>query len=145
MLQVHYGQRLGGKHRKKKDTAEIKEDIHLEADWEGDIQPFLIGEIGLREIDTYKVTFVEYRAHLKAYEERLLQGWRLARFVAWRNELVSQIPPHLKKSTAEEFLPLKGDDKIKRARRESMPPINQKLSEGEEIELFRIIGNIRRS
>lgn len=74
----------------------------------------------------------------------MLQGWRLARFIAWRNELVSQIPPHLKKSTAEEFLPLKGDDKIKRARRESMPPISQKLSEGEEMELFRIIGNIGR-
>ena len=82
------------------------------------------------------MTFVEYRAHLKAYEERLLQGWRLARFIAWRYELVSQIP---------EFLPLKGDDKIKRARVESMPPVSQKLSEGEEIELFRIIGSIRRS
>ena len=101
--------------------------------------------MGLREEETYKVTFTEYRAHLKAYEERLLQGWRLARFIAWRNELVSQIPPHMKKSTVEDFLPLKGDDKIKRVRVESVPPVSQNLSESEEVELFRIIGNIRRS
>ena len=116
----------------------------MEKDWANDIQPFLIGEMRLREADTYKVTFVEYRAHLKAYEERLLQGWRYARFVAWWQVLTSNAPASVKKSRQEDFWPLKGDDKIKRERVKDLPPVSQKLSEGEEIELFRIIGNIGR-
>jgi hypothetical protein len=99
----------------------------------------------LREAETYRVTFTEYRAHLKAYEEHLLQGWRYARFVAWWQVLTSNAPQSAKKSTPEDFWPLKGDDKIKRARVENLPPVSQKLSKGEEIELFRIIGNIGRS
>lgn len=98
----------------------------------------------LREAETYRATFTEYRAHLKAYEEHLLQGWRYARFVAWWQVLTSNAPQSAKKSTPEDFWPLKGDDKIKRARVRNLPPVNQKLSEGEEIELFRIIGNIGR-
>lgn len=117
----------------------------MEKDWEGDIQPFLIGEMRLREVDTYRVTFVEYRAHLKAYEEHLLQGWRYARFVAWWQVLTSNVHQSLKKSTPEEFYPLKGDDKIRKARTKNLPPISQTLNEGEETELFRIIGNIGRS
>ena len=52
----------------------------------------------------------------------------------------SNIKASAKKTTAEAFWPLKGDKKAVAA-----PPMNQKLTQGEEIELFRIIGKIGRS
>lgn len=142
MLQVCDGRGVG---LKKKDhpnpsrNPDAEEDIHLEQNWE-DIQNFLIGEIRLRERECYSVTFVEWRAYNKAYEEKLLQDWRIARFIAWQNHLHSNIKASAKKNTAEAFWPLKGDKKAV-----AVPPMNQKLNEGEEMELFRIIGKIGRS
>ena len=112
----------------------------MEQDWE-DIQAFLIGEVGLREVECYKVTFVEYRAYKKAHQRKTIEGWRLARFIAWQNSLVSNIKPSAKKSTAEAFWPLPLDEKDKTA----LEPINQQLSKDEETELFRIMSKIRRS
>lgn len=109
-------------------------------DWE-DIQAFLIGEIGLKEAECYRTTFIEFRAYMKAYERKIIEGWRLARFIAWQNSLVSNIKPSAKKSTAEAFWPLPLDEKGK----EALEPINQQLSEKEETELFRIMSKIRRS
>jgi len=54
--------------------------------------------------------------------------------------LHSNIKQANKKLSAEAFWPLKGDKKAVAA-----PPMNQKLTEGEETELFRIIGKIGRS
>jgi hypothetical protein len=94
----------------------------------------------LREKECYNVTFVEWRAYNKAYEERLLQEWRIARFIAWQNHMCSTIDHKYKKWSAEAFWPLKGDKKPSAGE-----PQNQKLTEGEELELFRIIGKIGRS
>ena len=77
---------------------------------------------------------------MKSYEEKLLQGWRYARFVAWQNHLHSNIKPSAKKSTAEAFWPLKGDRKATAG-----PAVDQRLTEGQQMELFRIIGTIGRS
>lgn len=111
----------------------------MEKDWR-EIQDFLIGEIRLREKECYSVTFVEWRAYNKAYEEKLLQDWRIARFIAWQNHLHSNIKASAKKNTAEAFWPLKGDRKPTAG-----PPMNQQLAENTEIELFRLIGKIGRS
>ena len=70
---------------------------------------------------------------------RIIEGWRLARFIAWQNHLVSNIQPSAKKSTAEAFWPLPYDKKMEVA------PTPQRLSESEEQELFRIMTNVRRS
>ena len=94
----------------------------------------------MREVECYRVTFVEFRAYKKAHERKIVEGWRLARFIAWQNSLVSNIKPSAKKSTAEAFWPLPLDEKNKPA----LEPINQQLSEGEETELFRIMSKIRR-
>jgi hypothetical protein len=69
-----------------------------------------------------------------------LQDWRVARFIAWQNHLHSNIKQASKKLSADAFWPLKGDKKAV-----AVPPMNQKLTEGEETELFRIIGKIGRS
>lgn len=93
----------------------------------------------MREKECYSVTFVEWRAYNKAYEEKLLQEWRIARFIAWQNHLCSNIKAEYKKLTAEAFWPLKGDRKPSAGE-----PQNQQLTQGEEQELFRIIGKIKR-
>jgi hypothetical protein len=111
----------------------------LEKDW-ADIQNFLIGEIRLREKECYNVTFVEWRAYNKGYEERLLQGMREARFIAWQIHLHSNIKASAKKTTAEAFWPLPGDKKAPACK-----PMNQKLTQSEEQELFGIIKRVRRS
>ena len=111
----------------------------MEMDWQ-EIQDFLIGEIRLREKECYKVTFNEYRAYLEHYEQKLIQGWRYVRFIAWRNELCSNIKPSLKKNTPEAFMPLKGDKKPI-----AVEPMDQRLTAEQEQELFRIIGTIGRS
>ena len=95
----------------------------------------------MREAECYRVTFVEYRAYKKAHKRKIVEGWRLARFIAWQNSLVSNIKPSAKKSTAEAFWPLPLDEKDKTA----LEPINQQLSKDEETELFRIMSKIRRS
>lgn len=112
----------------------------MEANWD-EIQDFLIGEVGLREEECYRVTFVEFRAYSKAHQRKIVEGWRLARFIAWQNSLVSNIKPSAKKSTAEAFWPLPLDEKDKVA----LEPINQQLNKEEEKELFRIMSKIRRS
>lgn len=64
----------------------------------------------------------------------------MARFIAWQNSLVSNIQPSAKKSTAEAFWPLPLDEKAS-----SFPPVDQKLTEAQEQELYRIMSKIRRS
>lgn len=141
VLQVYYREGDRGRSPKKKDSTEsLTEDIHLEQNWE-DIQDFLIGEVGLKEVECYRTTFVEYRAHIKAQEKRIIEGWRLARFIAWQNSLVSNIKPSAKKSTAEAFWPLPLDKK----NTPELEIINQQLNKEEETELFRIMSKIRRS
>ena len=142
VLQVYYRKGDRGRSPKKKDSTDkaLAEDIHLEQDWE-DIQDFLIGEIGLKEVECYRTTFVEYRAYLKAHQRKNIEGWRLARFIAWQNSLVSNIKPSAKKSTAEAFWPLPLDEK----NAPELEVINQQLSKDEENELFRIMSKIRRS
>jgi hypothetical protein len=94
----------------------------------------------LREKECYNVTFVEWRAYNKAYEERLLQGMREARFIAWQYHLHSNIKPSAKKNTAEAFWPLPGDKKAPACK-----PMNQQLTATQEQELFGIIKRVRRS
>lgn len=64
----------------------------------------------------------------------------MARFIAWQIHLHSSIKPSAKKNTAEAFWPLPGDKKAP-----ACPPMNQRLTEGQELELFGIIKKIRRS
>lgn len=109
-------------------------------DW-GEIQEFLIGEVGKSERESYKVTFVEYNAYKKAYARRIEQGWEYTRYIAWRTELVSGIKPSAKHKSPEELMPLPCDKKRKK---KIFEPINQHLSEDLESELYRVIGLIKK-
>lgn len=111
-------------------------------DWR-EIQDFLIGVKGIREKDTYKVTFIEYRAYLKAYEEEILRGWEYTRFIAWITHRVSNIKAQYKFSTPEKFLPLKSDEK-KKKQQQHKNNVSHQLTEEQERELFRIMNKIRR-
>lgn len=112
----------------------------MDADW-NEIQEFLIGEIGKSEKDCYQVTFVEYRAYVKAKKNRIIQGWEYVRFLAWRHELLSNIKPAYKHSTPEAFMPLPCDNLKKK---KLIAPINQRLSSELEEELYRVIGFIKK-
>jgi hypothetical protein len=61
------------------------------------------------------------------------------RYIAWRHELLSNLKPAYKRHSPQEFMPLPTDEKIKKRKFED---IDQRLSEGLEKELFRVIGKI---
>lgn len=58
--------------------------------------------------------------------------------MAWRHELLSNLKPAYKRHSPQEFMPLPTDKKIQK----KFEDIDQRLSEGMEKELFRIIGKI---
>lgn len=59
--------------------------------------------------------------------------------MAWRHEILSNLKPAYKRHSVQEFMPLPTDKKQKQRK---FADIDQRLSEGMEKELFRIIGKI---
>lgn len=112
----------------------------MEQDWQ-EIQDFLIGVRGLREVDAYKVTFVEYRAYLKAYREEIERGWEYTRFISWVTHSVSQLKQQYKFSSPEKFMPLECDRRRKKVMIDAN--VSHQLSPEQEVELFRIMSKIR--